>query len=75
MDSSSNNTGLADYDFLNPTQAFKNVYTHGGGLGGFWRGTSAKMVESASKGAILLYAKEGIANALLQAGVGETLTG
>ena len=30
------------------------------GVGGFWKGTGAKMVESASKGAILLYAKEAI---------------
>jgi len=30
------------------------------GVGGFWKGTSAKMVESATKGAILLYAKEAI---------------
>ena len=29
-------------------EAFKNVYKQGG-IGAFWRGTSAKMVESASK--------------------------
>ena len=95
-------------------EAFKNVYKQGG-IGAFWRGTSAKMVESASKvrmwrrcfccdgtgsivfcrvvffggkrryelgptktttqGAILLYAKEAIANSMLAAGVGPTLTG
>jgi hypothetical protein len=33
------------------------------------------MVESASKGAILLFAKEAIASSMLAAGVGPTLTG
>jgi len=55
-------------------EAFKNVYTEGG-LGAFWRGTSAKMVESASKGAILLFSKEAIANSLLASGVSQTTTG
>lgn len=55
-------------------EAFKNVYKQGG-IGAFWRGTSAKMVESASKGAILLYAKEAIATSMINAGVGATLTG
>ena len=41
-------------------EAFFNVYKHGGGASAFWRGLSAKLVESASKGAILLYAKEAI---------------
>lgn len=56
-------------------QAFKNVYTQGGGVTAFWRGTSAKMVESATKGGILLFAKEAIATAMLGAGFGHTLTG
>lgn len=56
-------------------QALKNVYIHGGGIQAFWRGTSAKMVESASKGAILLFSKEAIATAMLTAGFGHTLTG
>ena len=56
-------------------QAFVNVYKNGGGIGAFWRGTSAKMVESASKGAILLFSKEAIANSLLSAGVSQTVTG
>ena len=29
-----------------------------GGIGAFWKGTAPKLVESASKGAVLLYAKE-----------------
>jgi len=56
-------------------EAFKNVYKHGGGYSAFWRGTSAKMVESATKGAILLFSKEAIANAMLTAGFGHTFTG
>lgn len=56
-------------------QSFKNVMKEGGGIKAFWAGTGPKMVESASKGAILLYAKEGIANSLLAAGVGEQATG
>lgn len=49
-------------------QAFKNVYGNGGARA-FWSGLDAKMVESATKGAILLVAKEGINDALLGAGV------
>lgn len=55
-------------------EAFKNVYKSGG-VAAFWRGTSAKMVESASKGAILLYSKEAIATSLLASGVSQTMTG
>ena len=34
-----------------------------GGLGAFWAGTTAKLAESASKGLILVVAKEGLLNA------------
>lgn len=47
-------------------EALKNVYKSGGGIHAFWRGTSAKMVESGTKGAILMYAKEGINESLLK---------
>ena len=56
-------------------QAFRSVYTQGGGLSAFWAGTGPKMVESATKGAILLYSKEAIAQSLLSVGVGSTATG
>lgn len=49
------------------TQAFANIYKDGG-VKAFWRGTQAKMFESATKGAILMYAKEGINDSLLAAG-------
>lgn len=55
-------------------QAFKNVY-HRGGVGAFWQGTSAKMVESASKGAILLFSKEAILASSQNAGFSKTASG
>ncbi|KAK3287179.1 hypothetical protein CYMTET_5298 [Cymbomonas tetramitiformis] len=55
-------------------EAFHNVYASGG-VGAFWRGTGAKMVESATKGAILMFAKENINDSLRAAGVGPTLAG
>ena len=48
-------------------EAFANIYREGGAKA-FWRGTQAKMFESATKGAILMYAKEGINDTLLTAG-------
>ena len=48
-------------------RAFANIYREGG-PSAFWRGTQAKMVESATKGAILMYAKEGINDGLLASG-------
>lgn len=55
-------------------EAFGNVYREGG-VGGFWRGTSAKMVESATKGAILLFSKELILGQCQANGMGQTLSG
>lgn len=54
--------------------AFVNVYKRGG-ITAFWQGTSAKMVESASKGAILLFSKEAILGSCQNAGVGKTASG
>jgi len=48
-------------------EAFRNVYSQGG-ASAFWRGTGPKMVESATKGAILMVAKEQINASLLGAG-------
>jgi len=56
-------------------EALKNVYKTGGGVHAFWRGTSAKMVESGTKGAILMYAKEGINESLLKNDVDPGLAG
>merc|ERR1719265_1302527 len=51
-----------------------NVYRRAG-IEGFWQGTSAKMVESASKGAVLLFSKEAINGSLLGAGMDPVLAG
>lgn len=55
-------------------QALRNIYNKGG-LYSFWKGTSAKMVESASKGAVLLYSKEVILKACRSSGLGDTFSG
>lgn len=55
-------------------EAFVNVYKRAG-IGGFWQGTAPKMVESASKGAVLLFAKEGIMNVVKPMDLGPTITG
>ena len=55
-------------------EAFKNLYNQGGARA-FWVGTAPKMVESATKGAILLFAKEAISDSLLASGVSPTATG
>lgn len=53
--------------------AFRSVYSHGGGgmrgVKAFWAGFSPKMVESSTKGAVLMVAKEGIKDALAKANV------
>jgi hypothetical protein len=55
-------------------EAFVNVYKRGG-VFGFWQGTSAKMVESASKGAVLLFAKEGLLNVCKSSGLSPFASG
>jgi len=55
-------------------EAFKNVYKRGG-IAGYWQGLSPKMVESASKGAVLLFAKEGILNTCKKSDMNPTLAG
>ena len=55
-------TRMGRYRNENTIQALVNVYKRsGGGFSGvraFWAGTSAKMVEAASKGAVLMLSKE-----------------
>nr|CCA15079.1 Mitochondrial Carrier (MC) Family putative [Albugo laibachii Nc14] len=68
-------TRMGRYRRETTLEAFRNVMKEGGGIAAFWAGTGPKMVESATKGAILLYSKEAIANSLLSMGVGEGLTG
>jgi len=56
-------------------QAFENVYKRGGGLRAFYAGLAPKLVESASKGAILLFSKESIARMMENAKMDKTLSG
>merc|ERR1719506_3222554 len=51
-----------------------NVYKRGG-VAGFWQGTGPKMVESFTKGGILLFAKEGLIRTVAPLGLGPTATG
>lgn len=57
----------------NTVHAFRQVYTSaGGGFSGvsaFWRGFLPKMVESATKGAVLLVSKEAIKDTASAAGL------
>jgi len=55
-------------------QALNGVYQRAG-VQGFWQGTSAKMVESALKGAILLFSKEAILGSCSNAGISPTMSG
>ena len=49
-------------------EAVREIYS-GGGASAFWAGTSAKMVESASKGLILMWSKESLLGILDKAHV------
>ena len=55
-------------------EAFWNIHKQGGGglmgFSAFWKGTAPKMVESASKGAVLIYAKEAISESCGAVGIG-----
>jgi len=59
----------------NTVEAFKNVYRQGNGIKAFWKGTGPKMIESGSKGAVLMYAKESANTALLASGMNPTVAG
>lgn len=53
--------------------AFRNVYTNGGsglpGVRAFWAGFTPKMIESGTKGAVLMVAKESLKDVCNKAGV------
>mmetsp|Transcript_8053 Transcript_8053/g.19439 ORF Transcript_8053/g.19439 Transcript_8053/m.19439 type:complete len:281 (+) Transcript_8053:501-1343(+) len=55
-------------------EAAVNVYKRGG-AGAFWQGLSPKLIESATKGAILLYAKEAILLGMANANFDPTVSG
>lgn len=60
-------------------QGLRNIYnSHGGGFSGvqaFWRGTTAKMVESATKGSVLMFSKEFLKDSMLKAGASPAAAG
>ncbi|EGD79550.1 hypothetical protein PTSG_10117 [Salpingoeca rosetta] len=60
-------------------QGLSNIYRqHGGGFSGvraFWRGTTAKMVESATKGSVLMFSKEFLKDTMLMAGASPAAAG
>jgi hypothetical protein len=57
-------TRMGRYREESTVQAFVNVYKNGGGglrgVMSFWAGLGPKMVESATKGAVLLVSREGL---------------
>lgn len=59
--------------------ALREIHAQGGGgaagVAAFWRGTGPKLVESASKGAILVYAKESLNNTFGSMGMSPGLAG
>eukprot|EP00605_Chrysophyceae_sp_TOSAG23-4_P001662 GSChrysophyteH1.ASY1.ANO1.1824.1 assembled CDS len=55
-------------------QAFRSIYKSDG-VGAFWRGWQPKVVESFSKGAVLLFSKEAIKRSCLSFGLGEVPSG
>lgn len=67
-------TRMGRYRNENTVEAFVNVYKRGG-ISAFWAGTTAKLVESGSKGAILLFAKEAISSSMVGAGFSNTAAG
>ena len=62
--------------FRNETtmQSLRAVYAERG-IGGFWNGSTPKMVESASKGAVLVYAKDAILDGCAAVGVNSVAAG
>jgi len=67
-------THMGRYRNMGTAESFMTIYRQNG-LGGFWKGTAPKMVESASKGAVLIYAKEVIMDACKAAGISKVPAG
>jgi len=67
-------TRMGRYRGETTIQAFVNVYKRGG-VSAFWAGTSAKMVESGTKGAILLFSKEAILQSMQTVTSNQTING
>ncbi|KAL1526485.1 hypothetical protein AB1Y20_015195 [Prymnesium parvum] len=55
-------------------ESFGQIY-RSGGLGGFWKGVGPKLFESATKGGVLLVAKDAVQESLRKVGVSQTTSG
>ncbi|CBZ56157.1 MGC79800 protein, related [Neospora caninum Liverpool] len=67
-------TRMGRYRKESTIEAFQQIYKQGG-VQAYWRGLAPKLVESASKGAVLLYSKECILSSMRRLGASETLSG
>ncbi|KEP60783.1 UNVERIFIED_CONTAM: MC family transporter, putative [Hammondia hammondi] len=67
-------TRMGRYRSESTVEAFQQIYK-GGGVRAYWRGLAPKLVESASKGAVLLYSKECILTWTRRLGASDTLSG
>eukprot|EP00050_Salpingoeca_kvevrii_P017771 m.68099 g.68099 ORF g.68099 m.68099 type:complete len:416 (-) comp7718_c0_seq1:92-1339(-) len=67
-------TRMGRYRSETTLQAFRAIYARRG-LAGFWEGTSAKMVESGSKGAVLMFSKEFIKDTAISVGMAPAAAG
>mmetsp|Transcript_9067 Transcript_9067/g.23711 ORF Transcript_9067/g.23711 Transcript_9067/m.23711 type:complete len:285 (-) Transcript_9067:299-1153(-) len=67
-------THMGRYRNLSTIESLTTIYRENG-LCGFWKGSAPKMVESATKGAVLVFAKEAIADGCTSVGVGKVTTG
>jgi len=55
-------------------ESFRAVY-NSGGIGQFWQGTGPKMIESATKGGVLLLSKESIKDSCIASGINPAISG
>merc|ERR1712216_334968 len=55
-------------------ESFRAVY-NSGGIGQFWQGTGPKMIESATKGGVLLLSKETIKDSSIASGINPAISG
>jgi hypothetical protein len=67
-------TRMGRYRSETTMESFRAVY-QSGGVTKFWQGLGPKMVESATKGGVLLISKESLKDSCMAAGVSETMSG
>ncbi|PHJ23986.1 mc family transporter [Cystoisospora suis] len=67
-------TRMGRYREESTIDAFRQIYRRGG-VKAYWQGLSAKMVESATKGSVLLYSKELLFSLMKRSGFSDTSSG